>query len=1358
MDIVEQIRSDRETGARRLESEYKAGLLTLASRLCVDPSDAEELVNRTFAEVIRSIDRYAEQSAFFGWMARIMVNLHGHDMDRKSATSVVSDQTALELAQAPEADALVFREVDASLLRDAIEDLPDDMRKTVVSHYFLGLSVNEVARLLSTPSGTVKWRLQAARRILSAKLGAAAKKPGVKAVLVALALCGLTALGAVVYNLANNGEAQNVGGAASGRAAAAAQTGATGEGTGATDAGPAGPAGPSVSSVPSVNDLSTSSTQGEQNMNATTTSRAAAMFAAATVATTAAIPFPASAYVNTAERAVIPPNEIMTVEVAADTVWDKPVFVDGILRKTGAGKLTIVGEKLYGHGKVEVAEGELAVTATGSGSVAIEAPDVLADAAIWLDASRHVAGTDGAAATGDAAKWFDVREEEWATPGFTTNYIYAEGMTNLADDGAWPTIGADDASRPYVYFGGYGSGQYMLWRKPAGDKAKIDVWQSFAAYNPDGSHGHYIGVDDKTLGYFSVNVGSAQTWLFGKDSESDYNHLRTGRVFLNGERVSVSDSIDLHAVQTVETDSYPSGKPADAFFNYRSYQNKAGSGPSGAGNRVGGGRMHEFVAFTNRIAETDRVLVAHWLLRKWVNTSGYGAFPAFDVSQDATLTLPGVIAGTAKVSSRGTFRSSGAATLGSDALADPFAGLGGAAAFDEGAVTTNLAGAAVAAVPGKIYDADAYSALTVSAGTAGEVRKTGPGALALAGIGDATSLSVTAGTASLRAVPSVPDAAPPQNCLADSGFEEIYAQTALATYADGASAGAWTVTNYGPSAATRIVYKTGWGKNMWGGGALDLGTVEGNYFLLLKQGGGVRQDVDLPRSGRYEVTLRASQRLNFPGFARIYLDGFLVGTAQSPDSQKDWDFIRFETPWIAAGPHVFTISSEVTVDTAIGLDDIQLRWLDNVRAVAIPNANFEDADWVGGVTQPATRDGIMNAINASNVLSSAFLTKWTASGTVELLRGLPYLRSKADFDAPDTGTGCVSAYLHKGASIRQTVTVPEDGLYELGVLACAHVRKGVPRDNTFANRGASLRLSLGGASETLSLDNWSPKRVGLSSAVRLSAGDAVAIEIAAESVSYDYNYVLVDDVRLEKLSNLVANPGFEDGATGSLKEPVGWTVAANPESKGIVHAVDDNNGAKYFGTSYAEGTHRARMHSGTVLSQVIPLKPGLHRLSFWDVTRVHDNGVNFAYGPSPIRVTLSKGAVTNLCETVTPYQYAKEATRREFLVRVREAGDWTLSFEATATGDKSSFLDAVGLVREDSLAADAVPETGSKPSVFVAAGARLGLDWPGLLEADSVKCGGQSLVDDIVAEDAPDFLYGIGSLNAKPKGTIVIFR
>ena len=207
MTVVDEIRRDPEQGARRLDSEYRAGLTTLARRICADPGDADELVNRTFAEVVANIDRYAEQSAFFGWMSKILVNLNANDHRRQSVKNEVLPGN---LQDCPDEDAqdAIFRNLDHSLLRDAVGQLSPEMRDVVVMRYFMDLPLSRIAKLLSVPEGTVNSRLHYARLALAAKLGAAAKKPGGKAVLLALALCGLTALGAAVVNLANNGEAR----------------------------------------------------------------------------------------------------------------------------------------------------------------------------------------------------------------------------------------------------------------------------------------------------------------------------------------------------------------------------------------------------------------------------------------------------------------------------------------------------------------------------------------------------------------------------------------------------------------------------------------------------------------------------------------------------------------------------------------------------------------------------------------------------------------------------------------------------------------------------------------------------------------------------------------------------------------------------------------------------------------------------------------------------------------------------------------------------------------------------------------------------------------------------------------------
>ena len=289
MTIVEEIRNDPQQGAKRLDSEYRAGLTTLARRICHDDGDAAELVNHTFAEVIANIDRYAEQSAFFGWMSKILVNLHAKEKRRRSNQMLVFPGEVPECVD-EDATERIYREVDASLLRDAVSELPQEMRDAVVLRYFMDLPLARVAKILSVPEGTVNSRLHYARLALAAKLGATAKKPGGKAVLLALLLCGLTALGAgaghaIVRLLSSPSAAMEQQADNSKTTGHATSDMRQAEACIATQSATDCYRPPATENF----NFSTDYPQGEP-MNKTQTTRAAAMLAAATVATSAALP------------------------------------------------------------------------------------------------------------------------------------------------------------------------------------------------------------------------------------------------------------------------------------------------------------------------------------------------------------------------------------------------------------------------------------------------------------------------------------------------------------------------------------------------------------------------------------------------------------------------------------------------------------------------------------------------------------------------------------------------------------------------------------------------------------------------------------------------------------------------------------------------------------------------------------------------------------------------------------------------------------------------------------------------------------------------------------------------------------
>ena len=64
----------------------------------------------------------------------------------------------------------VLRAAEAEELRKQVQKLPDKMRVVILMHFMEEMSVEEVARVLEIPAGTVKSRIHKAKAVLREKL------------------------------------------------------------------------------------------------------------------------------------------------------------------------------------------------------------------------------------------------------------------------------------------------------------------------------------------------------------------------------------------------------------------------------------------------------------------------------------------------------------------------------------------------------------------------------------------------------------------------------------------------------------------------------------------------------------------------------------------------------------------------------------------------------------------------------------------------------------------------------------------------------------------------------------------------------------------------------------------------------------------------------------------------------------------------------------------------------------------------------------------------------------------------------------------------------------------------------------
>ena len=145
--------------------QYGRRLYGLCRSLCADPFDADDLYQETWLRVVKHISRYDPGREFEPWLTRICVNTY-RSILRRLAKSPLLDFSSGEEKDSLLASIPAPEEADYASLYEAMDKLPEKLRLTVILFYFRGEDLASTAQILDIPVGTVKSRLNKARKKL----------------------------------------------------------------------------------------------------------------------------------------------------------------------------------------------------------------------------------------------------------------------------------------------------------------------------------------------------------------------------------------------------------------------------------------------------------------------------------------------------------------------------------------------------------------------------------------------------------------------------------------------------------------------------------------------------------------------------------------------------------------------------------------------------------------------------------------------------------------------------------------------------------------------------------------------------------------------------------------------------------------------------------------------------------------------------------------------------------------------------------------------------------------------------------------------------------------------------------------
>lgn len=165
-NLVESCKQGHSLSFKELYQRYTKAMYNTCVRIVNNAADAEDIVQESFIDAFKNIDRFNYQSTFGAWIKRIVINKSINHLRAKKLKLIEINQPIISELKNDEAFDETEIQFKVEKIKKAVSMLPDGYRTVFTLNAFEGYDYDEIAEILSITPATVRTQYHRAKKQL----------------------------------------------------------------------------------------------------------------------------------------------------------------------------------------------------------------------------------------------------------------------------------------------------------------------------------------------------------------------------------------------------------------------------------------------------------------------------------------------------------------------------------------------------------------------------------------------------------------------------------------------------------------------------------------------------------------------------------------------------------------------------------------------------------------------------------------------------------------------------------------------------------------------------------------------------------------------------------------------------------------------------------------------------------------------------------------------------------------------------------------------------------------------------------------------------------------------------------------